>query len=66
MLEQNSGLASELGRMLDQARTDGLIAADGGVAIGGSVIADRGGVAAGRDIDGGQGGIHTGGPAPSA
>ena len=60
LLAEDEDLAKALAELLDEGRRAGVMAADGGVVIGGGVTADRGGVAAGRDVSGGQGGIHTG------
>jgi hypothetical protein len=58
LLNADSQLANELGRLLQEARNDGIIADNGAVVIHGDVTADRGGVVAARDI---HGGVHTGG-----
>jgi hypothetical protein len=60
LLNSDPGLNHEVGRLLEKAKLDGVIADNGAVVIGGDVSADRGGVAAGRDI---SGGVRTGGGA---
>ena len=58
LLNGDPALADELGRLLESAKSDGIIADNGAVVIHGNVSADRGGVVAARDI---HGGVHTGG-----
>jgi hypothetical protein len=60
LLQGDPALATELDRMVQEARQAGVMADNGAVIIHGDVRADRGSVAAGRDVAGGAGGIRTG------
>ncbi len=61
LLEADSELAAQIGDILNEARSAGVMATNGSVIIHGDIKADRGGISAGRDIHGGRGGIRTGG-----
>jgi hypothetical protein len=57
LLAEDPTLAKDVGRLLNEAQRDGIIAAHGGVVITGGQHVGPGGVAAGRDI---HGGVRTG------